>query len=229
MFNDGGLRLAVRSRFVLAGTFPTVSFEQAADVGFSRDLDVVPSLKDIVTNVGSEKAIIFKGNKRFVGKLKAGANEIIDLASGGFRLASESKVINLANHKNLFAKEGATVDVALVSSVTETKIKENTSDVFLPETGGFRMTLKGTKNGKNQRGVKSFASTGLVPFDEGSIKPEEGRNSRTGGVGKGIFGVTTKNGEILSSSKSSEEAEDGLTETGSISVGLGMEMRSSTG
>lgn len=214
---------------MFARTFPTVHFEQTMDVGFSRNLDVVPSLEDVITIVGRENVIIFKGNKRFIGKLESGADEIIDLASSGFRLASKSKIINLANHKNLFAEEGTTVNVVFMSGAMETKIKENTSDVFFPETSGFRMTLKGMKNGKNPRGVKGFAGVGLVPFDECSIKPEEGMNGRTGRMGKCIFGIATKNGTILSSSKSSKEVEDGLTETGSISVGLGMEMRSSMG
>ena len=55
-----------------------MSLQEATDVGFSRNLDILSGLKDIIAIVVSKETEGFKRNNLFIGQLESSTNLIKD-------------------------------------------------------------------------------------------------------------------------------------------------------
>ena len=185
--------------FVGARCLPVVGLEKATDVGFSGKFNVGGCLEDIVAIVVSEKAEIFKRDHSFIGALKLGTNVVIDLLGKLLGFAGNGKVIDLANHEDVLAVNGSSVDILLMGSVGEAKFRKDAVDVVFPEDTRFRVTLECTENRDDQGAVEFDTSALFIPFGKGIINFEESGFGRARGMGVGVFGITTKDGKVLGS------------------------------
>jgi hypothetical protein len=182
----------------------------------------------VVSIESIENSVGFKGDNLFIGKTKSGANTIVDLTSNGFIGASESKVVDLSNHKDFAALIDHLVDIAFVSDGLETNIGDYGGDMFLPKAGCFRMTLKSVEDRNYLGAIETLAKLAFPPFGKGIINADEGRDRRRRGVGKSVLGIATIYDQVLSRREGEKSPEDGLFQTGGVSICLRMKRRGSS-
>jgi len=209
-------------------SLPVVGLEEATNIGLCREADVVRGLENVVAIVVSEKAKVLKGDNSLIGEFEFGANEVIGLLGCGFSRAGKGKVVDLAGHEDGFPKEVTFVDVLLMGSVGEAKVSKDAIDVCFPEATSFGVALESAEDGDDKRAVKFGASASFIPFGKGIVNAKEGGFGRTRGVSVGIFGITTIDDEVVSSSQGDKETEHGMLNAGGVGGCALAELRSST-
>ena len=95
--------------------------------------------------------------------------------------------------------------------------------MVLPKASAFRVALKGTADGDDERTVKCNTEAVFVPFGEDIVDGEESRVFRARGMGVGIAGVTGKDLIIKSSREGAEKAEDGSFDARRVGFGKFMQ------
>jgi hypothetical protein len=130
----------------------------------------------------------------------------------------------LAKKEDGDVTNASSVNVAFVGGGgLETKFMEDVGNVFLPEAGGFRMTLKGVNHWKYFMAINVFFEMLLEPFCVGVIDTDEqGKDAGSRGVGEGILGVATNQLVVECSSESTKEMINGLFYTRGKGLGHGV-------
>jgi hypothetical protein len=103
-------RLGVRDSRCL----PAVCRKKMANIGLSRDIDIMLGLQNILAVKRGDETLLVKRRRVFARELKVMANFIIDLGGNCWIRRSGGKIINLAKKENLHTVNLVGIDVPLV-------------------------------------------------------------------------------------------------------------------
>ena len=166
-----------------------------------------------------EETEVVEGSRGFTWKLDVFSNQVIVLLGNGFGWTGQGKVINLTKEKDLVTLESGRVDGLVMGSGLEVQVgrSKDASNVFFPETAGFRMALKSMKNRENKGAIQSFLEVSFVPISILIVDGDKGQGFRRRGVSESILCIASINAVSELCRESKEETLNGLFDTRRVS------------
>ena len=196
--------MAIGSVFIRSR--PTMGMEEAINIRFTGDFQVVSSLMSInaikrliYTRVSSSRWKEIDNNMFIKGSNKSLSSRWIS--------SSNSKIINLSTNKNILILKFTNINVTFMSSITKIKfIKEDVINHSFPLKTTSRMTLKGFQDWNNMSmGIKTSIKSFEIPRTKGIIRAKITLTMRRGRLLKSILNISKRNNKIKSGSKGKEE------------------------
>jgi hypothetical protein len=213
-------RTRIGITIISRGRQPVMGAKDTVDITRAGQDSAIRVLMDADTIKVADQTRIGEGRGRFARELELATNLIKEGDGNVFGGGSQGKIVNLTDT----TKETGINQAILCSGLErESGRCQDGIDMMLPETTGFRMTLKCMLYRENKRTVEIHTKTEEVPFMIRIVNSHKSWRLRRRRVGEGISGISTIGLIIQQNAKSEEQPLNILLNTGRISLSKTME------
>jgi hypothetical protein len=203
------------------GSIPTMGFEEAVNIWFTGDFNIIAGLEDVDSIEFSGNSFVDKRYVILVGLLEQGTNASENLI-GEFRSGgSKEEIIDLTEHDNFGTVESALVYICFMGGVLESEIRgeKDPIDMFLPEAAGFWVALECTEQGNDMGAVDWSTFAFAVPIGKLVADADEGGSLGTRGMCICVADVAFVDSIVKVGRESHKKALSGLTDARRVSLG----------